>query len=155
MKTKIQAGADIDLLTADELRQTVQGVLKSWSTELTRGVKLRRHAIMGTTDAGGILTAGDNHDGPAEGMAWAVTRLSVVPGPTLGAAGLQVYANDANTPSALMIRNLTTDVFPGDHGCNLLSGDSIRIAGTGITANAQVIVTMQVKEVPIQQIWSL
>lgn len=150
-KFKLHAGAEIDMLTRDELRD----VLASWRTELTRGAKLRRLSISGQTDGAGLLLMGDNHDGPAEGMAWAVTRLSVAPGPTLGAGGLQVYANSTDSPASLLIRNLVTDVFPGDHGCNVLSGDSLRITGTGITASVQVTVTMNIKEVPIQQVWSL
>lgn len=147
---KITANGVLDIMTKDELRD----VLKNWQTELTRGAKLRRLSIIGNTDGAGALVMGGNDDGPAEGMAWAVTRLSVAPGPTLAAAGIQVYANDVN-PSSLLVRNLTTDVFPGDHGCNLLSGDSLRIAGTGITASTSVTVTLSIKEVPIMQIWSL
>lgn len=152
MKTKLTSGAELDFLTRDELRDT----LKSWQTELTRGVKLRRRAITGNATAGGVLVMGDDQDGPSEGMAWAITRLSVVPSATtLGANGLQVYANTHESGAGLLIASLKTDVFPGDHGCNLMSGDSLRIAGTGITAGGEVWVTMSIKEVPVQQIWSL
>jgi hypothetical protein len=149
-KQRITANGELDLLTSDELART----LKSWSVELTRGAKLRRVSILGTATAGGDLLMGDNNDGPHEGMVWAITRLSVAPGPTLGAGGLQVYANDVNG-SGLLIRNLVTDVFPGDHGCNIGMGDSIRIAGAGITANAPVCVTLSIKEVPELMVWSL
>lgn len=149
-KTKLTAGAELDFLTSGELRD----VLKSWQTELTRGAKLRRRSLKGTVDAAGALAMGDQDDGPAEGMAWAITRFSVAPGPTVPAAGLQVYANDVN-PSSLLIARLSTDVFPGDHGCNLLSGDSLRIAATGATTGEMFTVTVSIKEVPIQQVWSL
>lgn len=150
MKFKLHAGAELDMLTRDELAS----VLRSWQTELTRGAKLRRLSISGTA-VGGVLLIGSNDDGPAEGMAWAITRLSVAPGPTLPAGGIQVYANTSESPSALLVRNLVTDVFPGDHGCNILGGESLRIAGTGLGATDQVTVTMNIKEVPVQQIWSL
>lgn len=149
-KQKITANGELDLLTATELEH----VLRSWRTELTRGVKLRRHAIMGTIDAGGLLEMGENHDGPAEGMAWAVTRFSVGSALAVPAGGIQVYVNAVN-PSSLLVRNLTGDVYPGDHGCNLQSGDSLRIAGSGLPVSTQIVVTMSIKEVPIQQIWSL
>jgi hypothetical protein len=149
-KTKLTAGAELDFLTSGELRD----VLKSWQTELTRGARLRRRAFKGTVTAAGELVMGDVDDGPAEGMAWAVTRFSVAPGPTVPAGGIQVYANDVN-PSSLLISKLTTDLFPGDHGCNLLSGDSLRIAASGATAGDVFTVTVSVKEVPIQQVWSL
>lgn len=149
-KTKLTAGAELDFLTSGELRD----VLKSWQTELTRGARLRRRSFKGTVSAAGELLMGDQDDGPAEGMAWAVTRFSVAPGPTVPSNGLQVYANDVN-PSSLLIARLSTDVFPGDHGCNLLSGDSLRIAASGATAGDNYSVTISVKEVPIQQVWSL
>lgn len=148
---RITANGTLDILTRDELRD----VLKSWQTELTRGAKLRRLSFVGVVAADGSLTMGENSDGPAEGMAWAVTRLSVAPGPTIPANGLQVYANDTASASALLISKLTEDVFPGDHGCNLMSGDSLRIAGTALTAGQSVTVTISVKEVPAMQVWSL
>lgn len=150
MKQKLTANGELDLLTREELA----GVLRSWQTELTRGARMRRHSITGTA-AGGVLAMGDNPDGPAEGMAWAITRLSIAPGPTVPAGGIQVFANTELSPSSLLIGNLTDDVFPGDHGCVLLSGDSLRIAGTGLGATDVVTVTMSIKEVPIQQVWSL
>lgn len=150
MKVKLHAGAELDMLTRDELAS----VLRSWQTELTRGARLRRHSINGVAVAG-VLLMGTNDDGPAEGMAWAVTRLSIAPGPTLPAGGIQVFANTSESPSSLLIRSLVTDVFPGDHGCILLGGDSLRIAGAGLGATDSVTVTMSIKEVPMQQIWSL
>ena len=149
-KFKLHAGAELDMLTRDELRE----VLQSWRTELTRGAKLRRLSINGTA-VGGVLAMGDVTDGPAEGMAWAVTRLSVAPGPTLPAGGIQVFANTGDSPGSLLIRSLVTDVFPSDHGCNLLSGDSLRITGSGLGATDNVTVTLSIKEVPMQMIWSL
>ena len=150
-KAKLQAGAEFDLLTRAEVAE----VLRSWQTELTRGVKFRSHQIQGNVDSVGVLALGSNDDGPAEGMAWAVTRFSVAPGPTLPAGGIQVYVNTTESPSSLRIRSLLTDVFPGDRGCVLLSGASLRMAGSGLIATEQVTVTMDVKEVPIQQVWSL
>jgi hypothetical protein len=147
----LTAGRTFDVLNRDELAAT----LRNWQTELTRGAKLRRHAIQGTTDVAGALLMGDNNDGPAEGMAWAVTRLTVAPGPTLAASGLSVYANDVASPAGLVIAGLANNMFPGDHGLVLLSGDSLRISGVGITASAQVTVTLGIKELPIAQIWSL
>jgi hypothetical protein len=150
-KQKLTANAELDLLTSGEVRD----VLKSWANELTRGARLRRWSIQGTTDGTGNLLMGGNNDGPEEGMMWAVTRLSVAPGPTLAASGLVVYANDNVSPSAVLISKLINDQFPGDHGCVLAGGDSLRIAGVGITAGAQVTVTMSIKEVPALMGWSL
>lgn len=149
--TKIEAGATLDVLTRAELAE----VLRSWQTELTRGVKSRRLSLQGNVNAAGVLLIGGPDDGPAEGMAWAITRLSVAPGPALPASGLNVYANTVESQAALLIAGLLTNVFPGDRGCVLLSGDHLQITASGMVAATQVTVTLQIKEVPIQQIWSL
>lgn len=151
MKQKLTAGAELDLLTKPELVDA----LKSWQQEMARGAKLLRRSFSGVVAADGSIAMGDNRDGPAEGMAWAVTRVSLGTGVTIPTAGMQMYANDAN-PSSLLLRNIgTADVFPGDHGCNLMAGDSIRFAGAGFTTGETVTVTISVKEVPMAQIWSL
>lgn len=150
MKTKIAAGAEIDTLTRAELEQ----VMQSWRNELTRGARFRRHAIRGTVDAAGNLMMGGPEDGPNESLAWAVTRLSIAPGPTIPAGGLQVYVNDAGN-STLLLRSLVTDLFPGDHGCVLATGDALRIGGSALTVGDNIWVTLSIKEVPIQQVWQL
>jgi hypothetical protein len=144
------AGTMIDLLTAGEVRDA----LKSWSVELTRGARLRRLSIVGSTDAAGGLNIGDNRDGPEEGMVWGITRVTTITAAVIPAAGIQVYANDIN-PSSTLIAKLLTDHFPGDHGVVLVGGDSLRIGGTGLTANTPVTVTLGIKEVPEMMAWSL
>jgi len=156
MKQKIMAGGELDLITPAEMRSIATDVLKSWRTELARGPKFRDYVMGGRTSAGGALGVGTVTDGPAEGMTWAITRLSVAPGPTLAASGIQVYVNDdAASPSALRIRNLQTDLFPGDHGLVINSGSYLRLVGAGITADTDVVVTMAIKEVPTLEAWSL
>lgn len=151
MKQKLQAGMELDLLTKNE----VTDILQSWRNELSRGARVRRYAVQGFADGAGNLLMGANTDGPDQGMVWGITRLSVAPGPTLAAAGLSVYANDASTPSALLVGRLLTDLYPDARGCMIQGGDSLRIAGAGITASAQVTVTMSIREVPVQMAWSL
>jgi hypothetical protein len=245
-KTKLTANAEIDVLNRAELEH----VLANWRTELARGVKLRRHAILGTVAADGTLEMGENSDGPAEGMAWAITRVSVTGAPTQttvieeatatgdiqagpvnlrsvtlssalagsgpgkleirdGAAGtvlmtltvaqdatalwtssdevgipfsttihatisglgpgivasfeydvntiggLDIFANSADSSASLLLAGVSGNVFPGDHGCNLLSGDSLRIAGSGLTPDQHVTVTLSIKEVPSAMAWNL
>lgn len=155
MKQKLMAGTELDILTGPELREIARDTLKAWRVELARGAKLRRHVMTGDV-AGGAVAIGDNNDGPAEGMAWAVTRVTVAPGPTLGANGLSLYVNDSASLTNLVLANLGVgNVFPGDHGLNLVSGDSLRITGSGITVAPQVVVTFGIREVPIQEAWSL
>lgn len=152
-KQKLTANSTLDILTRDE----VQGVLKSWSNELTRGARLIRRNLQGNADGAGAVALGGSTDGPAEGMMWAINRFSVAlaTGVTLGAAGLRVFVNSAESPASVVISQLLTDVYPGDHGCVLVGGDTLRITGAGVTANAQVTVTMSIKEVPELMAWSL
>jgi hypothetical protein len=151
-RQKLTANGELDLLTRDEM----QGVLKSWANELTRGARMISHTMQGTSGAGGALTIGDNHDGPEPGVMWAINRLSVAlgTGVTLGAGGLQVYKNVVET-STLLVRSLVTDVFPGDKGVVITGGDTLRIDGIGVTASSQVTITMSIKEVPALMAWSL
>lgn len=150
-KVKLSAGAELDLLNKDE----VLGVLKSWQNELSRGARIIRHSINGTVAADGTLTMGDNRDGPSEGMVWGITRFSVAPGATLGAGGLSVYLNDTNSPSGVLISKLVTDIFCDARGAMINSGDSLRIVGSGLTANTQITVTLSARDVPAQMAWSL
>lgn len=79
MKFKIQAGAELDLLTKSELGEA----LADWAAEIARGVRFRSISARATV-AGGVWTIGganpDNRSdtlGPAPGMIWAVNRLAV------------------------------------------------------------------------------
>lgn len=149
--TKLTANASIDILNKKE----VEDVLRSWSNELTRGARIRRHSILGTVTNGQILM-GSNEDGPAEGMVWGITRFSVAPGPTLPAAGLSVWVNHTESPSSLLIAQVNTDVFPDARGAMLLGGDSLRIkSNASMTNGEQVTVTMSIREVPSLMAWSL
>lgn len=153
MLQKLTANNELDILTHGEVRD----VLKSWANELTRGARMIRGQIQANADGGGALLMGGNDDGPAEGIMWAINRFSVAlpAGATLGAGGLQVFANTEQSPSALLVSKLVTDLYPGDKGCCLSPGDTLRITGTGITVGAQVTVTMSMKEVPALMAWSL
>lgn len=148
---KLTANASIDLLTKTE----VQDVLRSWSNELTRGARIRRHSILGTVTNGQILM-GSNEDGPAEDMVWGITRFSVAPGPTLAASGLSVWINHTESAASLLIAELRTDVFPDARGAMLLGGESLRIkSNASMTNGEQVTVTMSIREVPRLMAWSL
>ena len=149
MKVKLQAGAELDLLTASEVRE----VLLSWQNELTRGAKIRRYSIQGTADGAGRLLMGTNQDGPEPGMCWGITRFSVV-GSTIPAGGLPIYVNDTQR-SSVLVANLQRDVFPDARGCMLMPGDSLRFDTSGFVPGDQVTVTMSIREVPAAMAWSL
>lgn len=150
MKVKLEAGANLDLLTKGE----VMDVLRSWQTELTRGARVRRYSMSAVVDAGGNVLMGDNRDGPEESNAWGITRFTIAPGATIPAGGLAVYVNEVG-PSQTLVSKLSTDLYPDARGCMIQSGDSLRIAGSGFTVGQQVTVTMSIREVPVAMAWSL
>jgi hypothetical protein len=152
MKQRITANGELDLITRDELRGELDRI-KAWQVELNRGVGFR-DVVMAGDVSGGNVSIFD--DGPADSMAWGITRVSVAPGPTLGANGLQLYFNDSDSLTRVRLARLVVgDLFLGDHGLVVKSGTSLRLVGTGISIATQVVVTMTVKEVPIQQLWTL
>lgn len=155
MKQRITAGAEVDLITPDDLRKISREVLQSWKTELARGAKLKRHVMVGDVN-GGNVSFGDINDGPADGFTWAITRVTVVAGPTLGADGLQLYLNDTNSLANVLLSRIPVgNTFPGDHAVNIKGGDSMRMTGTGISVASQVVVTFGIREVPTLEEWSL
>lgn len=149
MKIKLHAGAELETLTAAELR----GELRAWSGEVLRGARFRRRSWIGEGAGAALQIRGD---GPAEGFVWAVTRL------TVSGAGfdplsqkVNVYLNEA-TPTQLQYAELNYNAFPGDHGIIVEPGDALLFAVTGtVAAGAQVIVTATVKEVPALMQWAL
>lgn len=147
MKVKLTAGAELDMITADEVRRE----LRAWHTEVTRGAKFRRRSLAGAVNGAGELLITD--DGPGEGFVWAITRLSVAAG-LAADQSVSVYMNDAN-PSSLVWSGLVDNATPGDHGIVVTSGESLVIAGTGLTAGWAVVVTATIKEVPALMAWSL
>lgn len=151
MKAKIEAGAEINFVTKDEVRD----VLRSWANELTRGARLIRRSIQGIVPTGGILEMSDGV-GPAEGMVWGITRMSVAPGPVLPQDGLSVYVNTVESPSAMLIRSLSTDIFPDARGAMIGNGDTLHIVSNGsMVVGEQVTVTMTIREVPALMAWSM
>lgn len=155
MKQRITAGAEVDLITPDDLRKISREVLQSWKTELARGAKLKRHVMVGDV-TGGNVSFGDINDGPADGFTWALTRITVVSGPTLGAAGLSLYVNDTNSAANVLLSNLPVgNTFPGDKGVFIQGSESMRIVGTGISVASQVVVTFGIREVPTLEQWSM
>jgi hypothetical protein len=150
MKTRLTAGSFIETLTREELAEELRSFGKSWREEVSRGVRFRRRSFTGTVDANGALTITET--GPAEGMLWSVTRLCFAQG-TPGANGVNIYANEA-APSNMLWRGLTSNASPADTGVVLVSGDSLVIAGTGLTVAETVVITAGIKEVPTMLGWS-
>jgi hypothetical protein len=54
----------------------------------------------------------------------------------------------------MLWRGLTANASPSDTGVVLVSGDSLVIAGTGLTVGETVVITAGIKEVPTMLGWS-
>lgn len=150
MKFKLTAGAELDLITKEELR----GELRAWHQEVRRGPKFTRRSFVATGTGSALSFTGD---GPAEGFVWAVTRLSVTgPGFDPATHRVSVYINEA-TPTQLVWVDLIGNASIGDHGLILNGGDSLVFVVTGgnPTSGAQLAVTATIKEVPALMAWSL
>lgn len=156
MKFKIQANADIDLLTKDE----VKDVLVGWMAEIARGVKFRSFSASGTGAGGGAVYTIDGaataNLGPQAGFTWAVMRLYVSgAGVTAGTDLFSVFANAAD-PSRLVVSGLTRGKEWGSGGFVLNGNDRIVVQGVATgTAGGAVVIAGQAIEVPQQLAYRL
>jgi hypothetical protein len=148
MRFKLQAGAELDLLNREEMREE----LDAWSTELRRGIRFRQ--ISGRTDrAGGVYTL--TVDGPREGFMWAVTRLFVSGGGVVaGTDVFSVYVDEV-TPSKLVESGLTRGQRWDVPTLQLDGGSVLIVSGVGTGAGTDVTASGQAVEIPMQAAWQL
>jgi hypothetical protein len=163
--TKITAGAHIDTLNKDELRDVMRTVTQDWFNQVARGDRYRRFSGAGEIGAGALVVGGptfrDANMGPAEGFVWAVQRIAV--------EGLTTYTGDplalTTEPVALFLNDdgPSSLVHPaivgyqefGEHELVLYPGDTLLVTGAGLAATGTVTVTGQAREVPMPLAWRL
>lgn len=142
-KFKINAGGEIETVTPDELRRE----LRSWFSEVVRGVKFRQASAEGVA-AGGVVTF--ELRGPDEGFMWAVTRMAAA---GLGAGeDLQVYRNDVSDSQLIHPALVTVEVFPP---ASLVLQAGEKLVVTGSIAGRAASLAIGIKEVPITMAWLL
>lgn len=153
-KVKIQAGAELDVLTRSEMKEELAAFQANWWAEARRGDRFRRLLLQATVTAGGTVEFGTNPDqasGPADGFVWSVKRLNH------SAAGeeLDLYLNDAS-PGSLVGRFPTARFWAFDAGQLVLyPGDTLVAAGASWTAGEIHTVTGAVRELPIALAWRI
>lgn len=165
MKTKLQAGAELDLITKDEMKDVLRTVTQDWFNQVARGDRYRRFSATGTVAAGELTIGGaeqlDSVLGPAEGFVWAVKRIAVY-GLTLFVPEdsfvftepLALYLNDSG-PSSLVdpalqgYRGFSTDELV------LYPGDTLLATGTALTHTGTVTLTGQARELPMPLAWRI
>lgn len=158
-KVKIQAGAEFDVITKQEMREALTEVRRSWMQEVSHGVGFPRFTANGLI-VGAALDFGANGPaaeflGPAPGFLWDVRRLRIT-GLTTGDV-VSIYLNDAN-PSSLIAT--TGDLaggrlFTWAEQVILYPGDALRVVGSGLTATGTITAAGQVRELPVSLAWRL
>lgn len=154
MKFKIAAGAEIDLLTKEEMSDA----LRNWSEEFLRGRRYRKVNGTGTVTAAGDVSIGGpdtgSEMGPDEGMVWSVKRL-VISGLADGKhVTLWVNETSASTLVEPGIIGSTADPTRtpslrwGSNQLVLQAGERLLVTGSSLAAGGTVTVTGQALEAP-------
>jgi hypothetical protein len=158
MKVKIQAGAELDLLSPKEFNDGLTAAMKSWQGELARGGVFRDIQLSGIVNAAGAVEIGGpsvaQGIGPDPGFMWSIRRL-YVQGLADGDA-VTVYRNNTQPRDAVRPIPFAAP-YAGFHPNEfvLKAGDKLVIAGVSLTVAAEIIVTGAAKEVPEFMSWAM
>lgn len=154
MKVKFNAGAELDMLTQEELQSSLKTLSANWWAEVGRGDRYQRLLLQATVKADTTVSFGGANvpeAGPPPGFVWSVRRLchSAVD------KTLDLFINDP-APGSLVGR------FPvlrywgfNDAELVLYPGDTILATGTGWTATNIETLTGQVRALPLPLAWRL
>ena len=156
MKVKIEAGAELDVLTSGELRAELDKAAASWRAELARGVTFRRASVNASPSGAGTWQITEPRDslGPREGFVWALTRLSAFGSAwDQGTDTFSLYTNDVN-PSQLVVAEQLVPLLVDVGSVVLNPGETLAIAGTNAAAG-QIHVNIAAIELPQSIAWRL
>lgn len=161
MKTKIQAGAELDLLNKDELKEVMKTVTKDWFAQVSRGDRYTRFSASATTAGNAFVIDGSQHIyqrlGPAEGFVWSVQRLAVHGLAAADRALVELYLND-DGPSSIVHPSLAGGYVDfGQTQLVMYPGDTLLVKGTGLAATDGTVVTIgaQARELPMPLAWRI
>lgn len=161
MKTKIQAGAELDLLNKDELKEVMKTVSKDWFSQVSRGDRYPRFSASATTASNAFGIDGSQHLyqrlGPAEGFVWAVQRLAVHNLDAADRAKVAVYLNDSG-PSSLVHPAMSGGYIDFSQSQLVMyPGDTLLVAAVGLAAADGTVVTVtgQARELPMPLAWRI
>lgn len=157
MKQKLTGGAELDILTAAE----VKTLMREWMVDVAKGLRPITFNAQGVTDGAGALTLGGattlagGQLGPLASIWWSIDRLAVrVDGAASGA--FTVYRGQVS--SLTVIRDVPATAggyvdFTGSTGLMVAPTDSIVIGITGAAASKQVTVSGSAVEIPQALLW--
>jgi hypothetical protein len=154
-KVALQLGAELDLLSKDELDQSLAAQADAWAHQAAYGVRQQDLPRMYGTPSSGSLALGydqpgGTYCGPRSGWSWAVHRISVA-----GLASgdqVQVY-NQAKFVGWVAYQ--PGFITFGKGGLTLKDGDYLRVIGTGLSATGQVEVFGEAVSAPSEMIWKI
>ena len=159
MKQKFNAGAELDLITKDEVKELLNSSRTSWFNEVAKGDRYKRFSAQGTVTAGGTLAIGavvNQRIGPNDGFVWSLKRLNVFATTAFDPSsdtGL-LYLNDPS-PSSLVRALSSTYTQFGNNEVVMYPGDTLYVAFTGLTATEIVTISGAVRELPLPMAWRL
>lgn len=159
MRVKLEAGAEFDFVTQDELRKTLAEYATAWRVEHAKGPRPRRFSAMGTVAGGLVRIGGDERAGdggplgPDAGFAWSVQRLTVR-GLNPAAESLSIYYGTDN-PLSLVMDGFSTIVAFAANDLILQGPESLFFGGTALVSAGPIIVTGTAMEVPIGLMYKL
>ena len=164
-KIKLQAGAELDVLSKNELKSVMDTVRQDWFNQVARGDRYPRFAAQGTIASQTLSIGGaeqaDQRLGPPEGFVWAVQRLAVAGLTTITGTPavattepVALYVNDSGA-SSLVHPAITGYADFADYELVLYPGDTLLVTGASLTSTGTVTVTGQARELPISMLWRL
>ena len=154
-KFKIQAGAEIDVLTENEMRKGLKDFAASWMAETTRGDKYRRFSTFADI-SGAEVTIGAGAQpriGPAEGFIWAVKRIALT-NYDPSAETLALYLNSTESSAVVHPSLVVYNAFDSTQ-LVMYPGDTLVVYGSSLSSTGRVWLTGQARELPIGLAWRL
>lgn len=153
MKFVLDFQSEIDILTKDELDDSLAAARDGYVRALLRGIKWMRLPILRGTAQGGALVLGaqDATVGPESGFAWSLRRIAVAGLSSGDVVG--IYRNSSNNPPMWQV----DDSFPfakfGLGEMVLTGGDEMVVASIGaFGATGTIQVTGELLEVPMEML---
>ncbi len=142
MKTRIAAGAEIELLTQDELRQEIDP-LKRAIEKANKKPLLRLFAEAGDVAADGTLTLVVN--GPPAGFAWDIRRLAIMgPSEAAVAGSCYVYRNEVNPLRLIDFTTTIPNVGPWSaRQMSIFGTEKLLLHFSGVIAGTRLFVNGQ------------
>lgn len=158
-KFRVTAGAELDVLTQDELDKSLESYGDRLERARVRGIRYRRLPLLQGAAAGGVLTLGQNAPtiGPDSGFAWSLRRL-VVTGLTAGTTPdlVNLYRNGSGEQPVWQFNGNNFGYTFGRLEIVVLGGETLVLQSAGTFAAAGTItLSGELVELPAEMLGKL